>query len=471
MRRITLVLLLLSVSATAALGQQPSAEENAKRQDPGDEIGKLRKDCPFQHVMGCLEVLFTGEPLHVAVGSIAPQNGFGAGLAYLGHKKLGEDWLISWNADAIGSVNNSWRAGMYWKFVDTKLPDIGIQRGTKDKKKNNPKGLPEQPVINAYVQAISLNKVTYFGLGPTTLRSGRTFYGMRETILGASGVKPFRKLQSLAIYGEINGRFVNIRPSSGQVSPSIETLYSEATAPGLTDQPAFAQFGEGVRFWPAYKNRLLLNYDVGYRQFVAAGNSDFSFQRLTFDLNHEFRIHREVSRDVGNANINGPNDCSINPDEKHPQCPPVQFISNLEGSVTIRAFTALSMMPNGTRVPFYFQPTLGGADINGSPSLSSYEDYRFRAPNILLFQEKFEHSIGKLPIGFLLSADQGKVARTRGDLGSNNWVHSFGTGLTLRAGGFPQVYLLFSWGGSEGTHTIANVNTSLLGGAARPSLF
>jgi hypothetical protein len=51
------------------------------------------------------------------------------------------------------------------------------------------------------------------------------------------------------------------------------------------------------------------------------------------------------------------------------------------------------------------------------------------------------------------------------------WIHSFSTGLTLRAGGFPQVYLLFSWGGNEGTHTIANVNTSLLGGTSRPSLF
>ena len=351
------------------------------------------------------------------------------------------------------------------------MPDIGIQRGTKGKKKNNPKGLPEQPVINFYVQSISLNKLTYFGLGPDTTRAGRSYFGMRETILGTSAVKPFNKLGSFGIYGEINGRFADIRPSTGQSSPSIESLYTEATAPGLTDQPAFVQFGEGARFWPAYKNRLFLNYDVGYRQFVAAGNSNFSFQRLTIDLQHEFRIHRNITRVVGDANTNGPDDCSINPEEKHRQCPPVELTSNLEGSITVRAFTSLSMTPNGTRVPFYFQPTLGGADINGNPSLSSYEDYRFRAPNILLLQENFEHSIGKLPLGFLLSADQGKVALTRGDLGSNRWVHSFGTGLTLRAGGFPQVYLLFSWGGSEGTHTIANINTSLLGGAARPSLF
>jgi hypothetical protein len=30
------------------------------------------------------------------------------------------------------------------------------------------------------------------------------------------------------------------------------------------------------------------------------------------------------------------------------------------------------------------------------------------------------------------------------------------------------VFLLFSWGSGEGTHTSANLNTSLLGGGARP---
>jgi hypothetical protein len=68
-------------------------------------------------------------------------------------------------------------------------------------------------------------------------------------------------------------------------------------------------------------------------------------------------------------------------------------------------------------------------------------------------------------------ADEGKVAISRGDFDMNPWLHSFSSGLTLRAGGFPQVFLLFSWGGKEGTHVIVNVNTSLLGGSTRPSLF
>jgi hypothetical protein len=150
-------------------------------------------------------------------------------------------------------------------------------------------------------------------------------------------------------------------------------------------------------------------------------------------------------------------------------CP--QITRNLEGSFGIRLFISESMAPSGHVVPFYFQPTLGGSDINGNSALSSYQDYRFRAPNVLLLRASFEHSIWNLPLGFAFMVDEGKVGLTRGDVAFNHLSHSFSTGLTLRAGGFPQVYLLFSWGGKEGTHTIANVNTSLLGGGGRPSLF
>jgi len=124
-------------------------------------------------------------------------------------------------------------------------------------------------------------------------------------------------------------------------------------------------------------------------------------------------------------------------------------------------------------VPFYFQQTLGGSDINGTPFLASYQDYRFRAPNLMLLRGSFEHSLpGKLsPLGVAFNADFGKVALSRSALSSTPFLHSYSTGLTLRAGGFPEVWLLYAWGGHEGVHTIGAMNTSLLGGSARPSLY
>ena len=85
-------------------------------------------------------------------------------------------------------------------------------------------------------------------------------------------------------------------------------------------------------------------------------------------------------------------------------------------------------------------------------------------------QETFEHSIWG-PFGLKLEADEGQAALTRGDFGVSVLKHSFAAGLTLRAGGFPMVTLMYAWGGPEGQHTIANMNTFLLGGSSRPRLY
>ena len=466
MRVILFVILLFG--ATLSWAQQDTSA-NASKEDPADEIGKFKKNCPFKHLIGCAEVLFTGQPLHIAVGSIAPQNGFGAGLAYVGHKDT-ENWSRSWSADAIASNNGSWRAGLYLKFVDTRLVDPTPQMGTKRLETADLPIYTEQPVFNLYAQSISLNKLTFFGEGPGSLAAGRTYFGMTEHIVGGNMVRPIYQRLNMGFYAELNGRAVDIRPSRNQASPSIEQIYTPLGAPGLNTQPFFLQFGTGVRMRPTvFNDHLHFNYDFAYRPFVAVSDSNFSFQRLTIDLYQEYSLRgKHAVRQPTESN--GPNDCRVDPTDDQSKCP--KSTSNaVDGIIGIRAFTSLSMTPGGNSVPFYFQPTLGGADINGQQSLSSYQDYRFRAPNLLLLRENFEHSIGKWPLGIALIADQGKVGLTRGDLGANNWVHSFSTGFTLRAGGFPVVYLLFSWGGSEGTHTLANVNTSLLGGSARPSLF
>jgi len=292
---------------------------------------------------------------------------------------------------------------------------------------------------------------------------------MTQTIIGGSAVKPFNSTLNASFYGEINGRFVNIRESNGQPSPSIGALYTEATAPGLTSQPGTLQLGEGIRIRPILFNDYLhLNYSLAYQQYFAAQN--YSFQRLATNLYHEISLYKKEKRHVlpGDNNPNGPDECSSPSDEKPKEC--LAITRDRVGTIGLDFSASLSMTPGDNLVPFYFQPTIGGVDINGNPSLSSYQDFRFRAPNVMFFRQSFEHSIWG-PLGFSFMVDEGKVGLTRGDLGPSPWIHSFASGLTLRAGGFPQVFLLFAWGGNEGTHTIANLNTSLLGGSGRPSLY
>src|SRR5580704_10430032 len=284
-RRIFLVFLLFAAGAARAQTPQPAPA----RVDSPNELDKLKENCgDITKFFGCGEELFTGQPLHIAVGSIAPQNGFGAGLAYVGHKTT-ENWRITWNSDAVASGNGSWRAGAYLKLVNTHEKAPTVEFGTKGRNlKPNLTALPERPVINVYAQTITLNKLTYFGLGPDSTVAGRSFYGMRQTVVGVSAVKPFAARLSAALFGEANGRFVDIFPSSGQPSHSISALYTEATAPGLTNQAGTLQLGEGVRMRPVlFDDFVHLDYNLTYQQYFAPGDSTFSFQRLTADLSHQ----------------------------------------------------------------------------------------------------------------------------------------------------------------------------------------
>jgi hypothetical protein len=289
---------------------------------------------------------------------------------------------------------------------------------------------------------------------------------MRETITGVNAVWPVFAPLNLALFGEVNGRFFDLAGNHRETSPSIEQLYTNVTAPGLTHQPAYAQFGEGIRLRPSFGNGYVrLNYSAAFQEWVS-GTSANSFRRFTADLSHQFPLYRNT-RSLNPQEFNGPDSCLQDATAKN--CPPVT--RNLEGSFGLRFLYTGSFIPAGHSIPFYLDPTLGGADINGNSFLGSYADYRFRGPNLMLVRGSFEHSVYKWPVGVKFMVDTGRVALTRGDLGSGQWAHSYAAGLTVHAGGLPVLELLFAWGGHEGTHTIASISNSLLGGGSRPSLY
>lgn len=470
-RTIFLTCISLAVVASA---QQPVAPERRT------EWERLGVSCPgfsFAGIASCADALFTEHPLHIAIGSLAPQNGFGAGGAFVWHWTT-SNWRNSLNTDAVATPNGSWRAGAYLNFLWIRRPTIEVGNAATGGRGVH---VEEQPVFRLYSENISLNKLAYFGLGPNTAEAARTYFGQRETTTGGSVLWPVGTPLHLSLYGEANSRFVDIRPASGQGSPSIGQIYNPVTAPGLLDQPPYAQFGQGVRIRPSLARGYVdLNYSAGLKEFVGSGGASPSFQRLNLDFQHTFLMYR-ATRSSFARDGNGPDDCSANPTDKNKsnrQCPPLMVAPPpgstraLEGSVNLRLTINESFGATANQIPFYFQPTLGGGDINGDLSLSSFQDYRFRAPNTILFHAAVEHSVyNRWPIGVTAMVDAGKVALTRGDVDFSDLRHSYSAGLTLRAGGFPMVYLLFSWGGGEGMHTNGRADTSLLGGAARPSYY
>ncbi len=468
-RRIALFLILL-VTAGAARAQN----ESKLHADFRGEHERFGKSCPgfqLKALAGCGVFLFTDHPLHIAAGSIAPQNGFGTGIAFVAHFTPNETWRLSWNTDAVGSINGSWRAGAYMKAIYTPVKNEDTSHG---RPKNPQDSVPSGPdtVFHLYAQAISLNKLGFFGLGPATTVAARSFFGMRETILGTNALMPLSRLHmpKVSFVGEVNGRFFAIRGSHGQPSPSIEALYNSVTAPGLASQPGYLQLVEGLQIGPFSPSKYFqLDYLVKFQEFFAPGTTASSFRRLTADVSHQFPINGHPPSPSNGSQ--GPDDCTKKIDaDPCPNIPKPHRAGFLEGSVGVRLFISESIIPAGQILPFYLQPTLGGSDINGNGMLGSFQDYRFRAPNVLVLRGSFEHVIYG-PLGFAFNVDEGKVALTRGNIDFSHLAHSYAAGFTLRAGGFPQVFLLFAWGGHEGTHTTAQMNMSLLGAGGRPSLF
>ncbi len=466
MKRALLSLLLLACASSYAQESQLGADFRHEKED-------LQASCSgpfFKSFFGCAQTLFTDHPLHIAIGSLAPQNGFAAGPAFVAHYTPNERWRLSWDADAVASKNSSWRAGVYMKAVYIPRETIGVTTGTPGQAPKSNLTVREYPIINVYAQSISLNTIDYYGLGNSTAVGGESVFGIQETIAGANAIVPIIPKWKISLFGEMNGRFVDIRTEHGEATPSIDQLYNQpspyfqGTVQGLTSQPGFLQLGEGLRVRPTFaSDHVQLNYQATFQEFIAPG-SGFSFNRFTADLAHDFPIYGNLAL-FRARNFNGPDECATSPGAK---CPAVT--RNRSGTFSARFLLSESFVSAGNAVPFYFQPTLGGSDIDGNQFLASYHDYRFRAPNILLFRASFEHSIWG-PLGFMFLADEGKVALTHSDLDFTHLKHSFATGLTLRAGGFPAVSLLFAWGGKEGTHTIMSVNPSLLGGDSRPSLY
>jgi hypothetical protein len=458
--------------AACALVSSVHAQETPIGADFRNEGHDVHRDCVENKAfVGCLANFFTAQPLHVSIGTLAPQNGVGAGPALVWHWTPSSNWRWTGSADAAWAGNADWRAGAYATIVRTKVdvPTVVVGGG------GGPRRVPRihpYPVIKLYTQSISLPTIFFFGIGPDSSTANKSVFAETEHVTGGSVIWPitpdnnFDRLV-LSLFGEANGRWLSIRPGNSDDAPSIQQLYTPFTAPGLSfsGQPWFAQFGEGVRISPSLAGgHVRLSYFAKYQQFQAS-DSLSTFQRWTVDLNHEFPLYG--SSIPGGKDTNTPNDCSTSPSDH--KCPPVALSRNRSGSFGFRALLSRSIVDGAAQVPFYFQQTLGGSDLDGNRVLPSYDDYRFRGPHLVYLQETFEHSLFGSPVGIWLSADQGKTLRQSDSFSAGDMAHSFAVGLSLRAGGLPMGLMTFATG-PEGHHFAITISPTLLGGSSRPAL-
>ena len=355
-------------------------------------------------------VLFTGDGLHPSVGGIVPGSGFAGGLAYnLERASASEPLRFSGSVEARGSYNGFWEAG-------GKLDIWGSA--------NNPANRHIHATLDA--EHYSLPQMTYFGEGNNSSLANESLFELAQTTVGGHLEIPLPA--GFVLVGGLAGLWNNTTGVNGASLPSIDGEFRPAFVPGLDTNTGYVVSGGGIDWNYPSAPRLdgfSSNLSTGFRFFHETTGVPYSFRRL--DAIWINRYHAPTRVDLGTI------------------------------SATARLVEAYAT--GGDQVPFYLEPTLGGTDINNLDALRSYRDYRFRAPNLLVFQAEYTHVIWG-PLALLGFYDTGRVAEQRSEIGLSQMRHSFGAGLIVQLGGAPVLKFYYAWGGPEGTHTTYTTNTN-----------
>jgi hypothetical protein len=354
--------------------------------------------------------LFTGPGLHPTAGIIVPGSGVAGGAAL----------NLAWNDDAPiyqrfttslearVSENGFWAAGAKLQALLSSFLEDG-----------------KSSQFTFSTKHFDLPLLPFYGLGNGSSLASRAFYGLTETEVSANLDVPLPL--GFALSGELDGLRFAPDPST-----RFDTSFNETSAPGRHAQTIYIRPRLSAA-WKYPRDEALYGFStsarVAYGFYGALGGGPFSFGRLNTSWNVSVGLDREQRFGA------------------------VQFASRL----------ILSDPPAGNRIPFYLQPTLGGADIHDENLLRSYRNYRFRDANLVAYEIGYEHKILD-PLGIRVFAEFGKVGREPNDLGFERMKSSFGMSGTFRLGGATVFEISFAWGGGEGVQVYATGNTNNIAG-------
>jgi hypothetical protein len=366
-------------------------------------------------------VLFTGDGLHPTVGGIVPGSGFAGGLVYNLERATSQPAIrYSGSIEARGSYNGFWEAG-------GKLDIWGAANSAQNRH------------IHATLDAehYSLPQLTYFGEGNSSSLANESLFGLVQTTAGGHLDVPLPA--GFVLVGGLAGLWNSPSGAPGASLPSIDQKFTPAETPALATGTSYIVAGGGIDWMYPVAPRLngfASSLSTGFRFFQEAAGAPYSFRRL--DAVWINRYSPPTHIDLGTI------------------------------SETVRFVEAYATGRN--QMPFYLQPTIGGTDIGNVDMLRSYRDYRFRAPNLLVFQTEYTHSIWG-PLSLLGFYDVGRVADQRSDIAISQMHHSFGAGLVVQLGGAPLLKFYYAWGGPEGSHTTYTTNTNNFTIAAPAGVF
>lgn len=460
--------------------------KHASAQRVEDSCSSFFKD-PHQS-LDCVEALFTQTDIpygfpHLTVSSIAPSNGFPIGIVWDKRSYFvsspfydpnrpnkpsdGYKSLVDATAGAVISTNGSW----YASGAVTWLPPIHYHS------ENRPQGdtchrlwvFCAKQVFGVQLSATHrvLQTMNFYGLGPAS-PSTQLLYKQTETYGGAIARMPL--FDWLTVGAEIENRKPEIQFTSAALAGGT---ISESSAPGFLTQPDFMHYSAQIQIQakavserttedpdttppgatppPLMRHRFVFVFQNGFTEHWFEDQTDghYSFRQTVIEGQEAIQVHSVIRRFVTPKDMTAGLKVLKHFCNDRPSGLKVKDECDF-GELLVHPYLALSTSGSGV-VPFYFQPTLGGSDIDSRITLRGFDDYRFRAADAALISVDYRIPVYD-PIGALLFYDAGNVGNSIGALSFAHARQDAGVGATARIlkQVIAQVYL--GWGAGHGSH-------------------
>jgi opacity protein-like surface antigen len=373
---VTLVFLLLAAAARA--------QDNSSTTDPptpaqGEPplVQKVRVYVEQNPMLQQLE----GDGFYPRLGGLSPGSGLAGGVGYRRHLR----WVYL-DGSALVSAKAYRGIDAEARWIDSK----GIRVSTVATFRND-------------------TQDDFYGLGMDSTDATRVDFGIRWTDLDARASA--RLLPWLRVGVDAGYLMPTVRHGRDDRLRTIEEIFTDATAPGLAQQPNFAH--EGV--FAEIDSRDAEGFPTRGGFFRAAYSvwddrtfNTFDFRRFDVETSHFLSV---TAKDVIAARLR------------------LMYANNAPGE----------------RIPFYMLPYLGGGD-----TVRAFREFRFRDENAGVFNVELRHRIHPLVhvAGFV---DVGKVAHDWQGINPTDVKRAYGFG--IRAGTADRTLLRFdvAYGGDDGT--------------------
>jgi outer membrane protein assembly factor BamA len=251
----------------------------------------------------------------------------------------------------------------------------------------------------------------FWGIGPDTLKDDRVSFKVDYTNFeGRAIVRPLPWFEAGTRIGRLDG---TVGHGTDGRFPSIEERFTDATAPGVTDQPDFsyAEVFTAVDYRDQEDNaRDGGFYSLSWREYSDLDFDRYSFRAVDLLLQQFFPIF----------------------DKKR--------VFAIQG----RLQSAATDSGAGQQVPFYFKPTLGG-----STSHRGFNDFRFRDDAVVYLNTEYRWEAFS-GLDMALFSDWGTVASNIGRLKMDNLKNAYGIGFRFNTYKAVWFRVDIGFGGGEG---------------------